>query len=165
MDRPVEPKSRYGAISAAINSNFYLWGGIGASVLSEVNMFDSSSGAWTAKHTTGTPPPGYMYGAFTSDGDIMYTYGGVEQNGGNTSCLYELSMNTLVWQLLSQEGPTKKRGSAMAAINGMLVLIGGHTKSPGEIQPGSQCVEIDDDYYLNELHVYNLKTRECISSE
>ena len=161
MDRPVEPQPRYAAFSAAIESNFFLWGGDGASDdLSHMHVFDSSSGAWTAKQTTGTPPPGYRRGASTSVGDIMYTYGGLEHHGSDTGCLCELNIKTLVWQLLSQEGPKKKKRCAMAAIKEMLILFGGCTSSPGDIQPGSQCVEFGDDYYLNEVHVYNLKTSE-----
>ena len=161
MDRPVEPKPRHAAFSAAIESNFFLWGGERASDdLSHVHVFDSSSGAWTAKQTTGTPPPGYKYGAPTSVGDIMYTYGGWDHHVNDTGCLYELNIKTLVWQLLSQEGPMKKSECAMVAIKEMLILFGGLTSSPGDIQPESQCVKFGDDYYLNEVHVYNLKTSE-----
>ena len=162
MDRPVEPEPRHAAFSAAIESNFFLWGGDGASDdLSHVHVFDSSSGAWTAKQTTGTPPPGYYDGDSTSVGDIMYTYGGWDYDYKDTGCLCELNIKTLVWQLLSQEGPMKKRRCAMAAIKEMLILFGGLTSSPGEVQPGSQCVKDGyDDYYLNEVHVYNLKTSE-----
>ena len=53
----------------------------------------------------------------------------------------------------------------MAAMKELLILFGGSTSSPGDIQPESQCVKIGSEYYLNELHVYNLKTSECISSE
>ena len=161
MDRPVEPKPRYAAFSAAIDSNFFLWGGGRASHdLSHVHVFDSSSGAWTAKQTTGTPPPGHMYGASTSVGDIMYTYGGLDHHVKDTGCLYELNIKTVIWHLLCQEGPMKKNECAMASMKDMLILFGGRTSSPGDIQPGSQCVEFDDYYYLNELHVYNLKTSE-----
>ena len=161
MDRPVEPEPRRVAFSAAIHSNFFLRGGTGASDgLSQVHVFDSSSGAWTAKQTTGTPPPGYYYGASASVGDIMYTYGGWDHDYNYTGCLCELNIKTLIWQLLSQEGPMKKRLCAMAAIKEMLILFGGSTRSPGDIQPKSQCVKMGDYYYLNELHVYNLKTSE-----
>ena len=162
MDRPVEPKPIVAAFSAAIDSNFFLWGGDEASDdLSHVHVFGSSSGAWTAKQTTGTPPPGYSSGASTSVGDIMYTYGGRDHHKKDTGCLCELNSKTLVWQLLSQEGPMKKRGCAMAAIKERLILFGGSTSSPGEIQPGSQCVKNDiGGYCLNEVHVYNLKTSE-----
>ena len=92
MDRPAEPKSRYGAFSAAIISDFFPNGSDGASDnLSHIHVFDSSSGAWTAKQTTGTPPLGYYYGASTSVGDIMYTYGGWDHHGKDTGCLYELN--------------------------------------------------------------------------
>ena len=166
MDRPVEPEPRRGAFSAAINSNFFLWGGEGASDdLSNVHVFDSSSGAWTANQTTGTPPPRHQWGASTSVGDIMYTYGGRDNDYNESGSLNELNIKTLVWKLLSQEGPMKKRFCAMAAIKEMLILFGGRTRSPGNIQPGSQCVKYADDYCLNELHVYNLKTSECTSSE
>ena len=134
MDHPVGPMPRSGAFSAAINSNFFLWGGDGPSDdLSHVHVFDSASGAWTAKQTTGTPPPGYKYGASTSVGDIMYTYGGWDHRNKDTGCLCELNSKTLVWQLLSQEGPMKKRGCAMAAIKDMIVLFGGCIKSSEEI--------------------------------
>ena len=80
----------------------------------------------------------------------------------DTGRLYELNIKTLVWQLLSQEGPMKKIRCAMAAIKERLILFGGITDSPGDIQPGSQCVEDDGygGYFLNEVHVYNLKTSE-----
>ena len=160
MDHPVEPEPRSGAFSATVNSDFCLWGGSGASInLSHVHVFDSSNGAWTAKQSTGEPPPGCRGGASTSVGDIMYTYGGLAKT--NTGNLQAFDVTTLVWQLLSQEGPIKKNVCAMAAVAGMLVLFGGRTKSPPRtIQPGSQCVEIAGDYFLNELHVYNLKTSE-----
>ena len=161
MDRPVEPEPRHAAFSAAIESNFFLWGGDAASDdLSHVHVFDSSSGAWTAKQTTGTPPPGYKYGASTSVGDIMYTYGGLDHHVNDTGCLCELNIKTLVWHLLSQEGPMKKNECAMASIKEMLILFGGITSSPGDIQPGSQCVEDGYGDFLNEVHVYNLKTSE-----
>ena len=166
MDRPVEPKLRSKAFSAAINSKFFLWGGDGASDVSHVHVFDSSCGAWTAKQTTGTPPPGYKGGASTSVGDIMYTYGGWDHHDKDTGCLCELNIKTLIWQLLSREGPMKKCGCAMAARKNMLMLFGGNTSSPRSVQPGSQCVKDRyGDFYLNEVHVYNLKTSECISSE
>ena len=166
MDHPVEPKTRVGAFSTVVNFNFFLWGGdIASEDLSHVHVFDSASGAWTAKQTTGTPPPGYKYGASTSIGDIMYTYGGWDRYDKDTGCLCELNTRTLVWQLLSQEGPMKKRECAMAAIKEMLVLFGGCSKSPGDLQLGPQCVEINGNYYTNVLHVYNLKTSEYIISE
>ena len=159
MDCPVEPNPTFAAISAAINSSFFLGGGI--EDRSHVHVFDSSSGAWTAKQTTGTPPPRDTYGASTSVGDIMYTYGGLDHHNKDTGCLYELNIKTLVWQLLSQEGPMKKNECVMAAIKERLILFGGLTSSPGDIQPESQCVKDGyGDYYLNELHVYNLKTSE-----
>ena len=164
MDRPVEPDPRTGAFSATINSDFFLWGGSGASAnLSHIHVFDSACGGWTAKQTAGISPPGYQYGASISDGNVMYTYGGLgKHTSGN---LQAFDVTTLVWQLLSKEGPMKKHGCAIAAIKSMLVLFGGCTKSPGAIQPGSQCVKLGDRYYTNELHVYNLKTSEYISSE
>ena len=162
MDCPVEPDPRTGAFSTTINSDFFLWGGSGASAnLSHFHVFDSSSGAWTAKQTTGTPPPGYKYGDSTSVDNVMYTYGGL---GKHTSGkLQAFDVTTLVWQLLSEEGPMKKKGCAIADIKSMLVLFGGQTSSPGAVQPGSQCVKLGDYYYTNELHVYNLKTSEYIS--
>ena len=165
MDCPVEPKPRNSTLSAAINSKFFLWGGGGASDdLSHVHVFDYSRGAWTPKQTTGTPPPGYWFGASTSDGDIMYTYGGLDHHKRDTGCLYELNIKTLKWKLLSHEGPLNKRDCAMAALKEMLALFGGRTSSLGDIQPGSQYVEMGYHYYLNELHLYNLKTSECTSS-
>ena len=166
MDRPLEPEPRLAAFSAAIESNFFLWGGDGASGdLLHIHVFDSSSGAWTAKQTTGTPPPGYQYGASTSAGDIMYTYGGWDHHDKDTGSLYELNIKTLIWQLLSQERPMKKKRCAMAAMKERLILFGGSTSSPGDIQPGSHVEDDIGRYCLNEVHVYNLKTSKCISSE
>jgi len=165
MDLSVQPTPRLEAFSATINSNFFLWGGRGASDdLSHLNEFNSSNSAWKTKQTTGTPPTGYEFGACTSVGHIIYTYGGWKSANQDTGNLQSLNTKTQEWKLLSQEGPMKKNGCAMAAILGMLVLYGGRTRSPGDIQPGSQCVQCRDDYYTNELHVYSLKKSEYISS-
>ena len=159
MDHPVQPTPRRGAFSVAINRSFFLWGGSGASVnLSHIQVFNSSSCAWTAKQTTGTPPFGCYDGASTNVGDIVYTYGGLSKCNQETRDLHGLDTTSLAWQLLSQEGPMKKAGCAMAAIRNMLVFFGGRTCSPGCIQPGSRCIEIDKGFYTNEFHAYNLKT-------
>ena len=93
----------------------------------------------------------------------MYTYGGWDSFNNDTGCLYELSQKSLIWQLLFKEGPTKKIGCEMEAIMDVLVCFGGSTKSQiGSIQFGSQCVEINDEYHTNELHVYNLKRSEYV---
>jgi len=161
MDRPVEPAPRQNAFTAAINSCFFLWGGYGASRdIPNINIFDYSSGAWTAKQTTGTPPPGYWNGASTSIGDIMYTYGGERSDTRDSGNLQSLDTQSLAWKLLSQEGPVKISGCSIAGVKDMIVLFGGRTK---DIQPGWQGVKIKDYYYSNELHLYNLKTSEFVS--
>jgi len=50
-----------------------------------------------------------------------------------------------------------RRGDVqMAAILDLLVLYGGFTWSPGDIQPGSQCVKIGDYLHTDELHALSL---------
>jgi len=96
MDRLLEPAPRRGAFSAAINSNFFLWGGAGHSDdLSCIDTFNSSSGAWTAKQTTGAHPPGYKYGTSTVVGDTVYTYGEWGSKYKDIGCLQTLNTEAL----------------------------------------------------------------------
>ena len=161
MDGPAEPAATSGAFSATIKSDFFLWGSSGSSDdLSHLYKFASTSRAWEAKQTTGTPPPGFTLGCSASLDDTMYTYGGWGRDDQETGCLLALNTETLAWQLLSEEGPMKKVECAMAAVREMLVLFGGGTHSPADIRPGSQFSRIRNFYYTNELQIYDLKKRE-----
>ena len=137
--------ARKSCFSAVIKSRVYLWGGYidgKTDHLSTISIYDYSRKQWSEQEVKGQHPPGYYDGACASDQSCLYTYGGTDESGCDTGCLYKLNVTSLQWEKLSDstdEGPAKKKCCGMIEHEKKLVLFGGSSSSLGT---------------LNEMYIY-----------
>ena len=83
-----QPTPRWGHSAASINGKLYIWGGCmenlpkvhssteKTQMLSAVEVFDPQTLLWERKPTTGNPPLGTYWNAYTTQGKYLYTFGG-----------------------------------------------------------------------------------------
>ena len=156
MDRPppttteplYEPKKRRGHAAVGVDGKVFLWGGWGDGLISGsvVEIFNMETGRWEQRKTTGTPPMGAEFGAYTTIGNNAYYFGGYDGSSHYNS-LHSLDLSTMQWVTLQprnqSQAPSRKRVCRMVAHgDDELVVFGGI---------------IGDSSYTNELHVYNLR--------
>ena len=103
------------------------------------------TGRWEQRKTTGTPPRGAGYGAYTTIGNKAYHFGGYD--GSDYNSLHSLDLSTMHWVTLQprnqSNAPSRKSNCGMVAHgNDELVVFGGF---------------MEGDRWTNELHVYNLR--------
>ena len=130
----------------------------------QVEVYDCYSKTWVQRKTTGTPPPGLVYGVCTSINNKLYTYGGGDGGGDSlyTGTLSQLDTSTMEWKLLTSDiGPMKKRGAGMIALNNeQLAVLGGYGIPTSPTQPGSSFVRngsiSDGRGWTNEFHIFNI---------
>ena len=168
-----EPPPRYLHFSAAIDHQLYLWGGnFGREGESELprtlHIFLSDTEEWRKTETTGVPFISPVRdGACTSEGHLLFYYGGQSAGHDYNGCLYQLNSKLLVRSALSSisdnHAPMPKRGCGIvyqAAVG--IVLFGGYGPRPtGPTQPGAQYeYYVGDEVVTNELHIFNLQEGE-----
>ena len=129
----------------------------------QVEVYDCHSKTWVQRKTTGTPPPGLVYGACTSINNKLYTYSGHDgSDSPYTGTLSQLDTSTMEWKLLTSDiGPMKKRGAGMIALNGeQLAVLGGYGIPTSPTQPGSSFFRnssrSDGRGWTNEFHIFNI---------
>lgn len=122
--------------------------------LEDPYFYDYGAEKWTRKRAKGDPPPGRYWGACCCSGNSIYLYGGQNVLEADQGSLYEFNTEMLSWKKLEEHStpgaPMKKRCCGMVDYNGNLIIFGGYTDSPGNIQTGSECVR----GRTNELHMY-----------
>ena len=146
----VEPSGRVGFVSATIDSKVFVWGGEltngqDTSHLKNLYILDILKENWKSKSTTGEHPRGYRYCCSAQSGNVLYVYGGSDENGEGTGSLFSLNLDILSWRELSpqvHDGPSKKYGGGMVVQGDKIILFGGYT-ARGR---------------TNELHIFNLST-------
>ena len=169
--RLYEPSPRAAHYDCRISDNIYVcFGFTGDSSTAamrelsrQVEVYDCYSKTWIQRKTTGTPPPGLVFGACTSINNKLYSYGGyVGGDSRYTGTLSQLDTSTMEWKLLTSDiGPMKKRGAGMIALNGeQLAVLGGYGIPTSPIQPGSSFVKnsnrSDGSGCTNEFHIFNI---------
>ena len=128
----------------------FIWGGELAkgdtSHLKNVYILDTLKEEWKSTSITGDHPPGYRNCFSAQSGNILYVYGGDDEQGKNTGSLFSLNLDVLSWRELSPDvhnGPSKKIFGGMVAHGDKIILFGGLT---------------EDKKITNELHVLDLST-------
>ena len=168
-----EPAARFCHASFSLNNRAYVWGGrtVDFETGSEadqnklgscIEQFNPDLEVWRQLNTAGTPHPGLSYAACVSDGENVFTYGGIsgERLEGFLS---RLNLETLTWSQLSPEtagGPMRKAGCELIIVQDKLVLIGGNGYPTGPIQPQATFVRstrfTDGRGSSNEIHEFNM---------
>ena len=168
-----EPTARFLHASFSLNNRVYVWGGLTVDfetgseadkikLGSCIEQFNSDLEVWRQLNTAGTPHPGLLYAACVSDGENVFTYGGIsgERLEG---VLSRLNLETLTWSQLSPEtagGPMRKAGCGLIIVQDKLVLIGGCGIPTGPIQPQAtfvrDCRYADVRGWSNEIHEFNM---------
>ena len=168
--RLYEPSPRAGHYDCSIGDNIYVgFGFTGDSSTAamrelsrQVEVYDCYSKTWVQRKTTGTPPPGLVWGACTSIKNKLYTYSGGDGDSLYTGTLIQLDTSTMEWKLLTSDiGPMKKRGAGMIALNGeQLAVLGGYGIPTSPTQPGSSfvrnCSRSDGRGWTDEFHIFNI---------
>ena len=147
----VEPSGRAGCVSATIDSKVLVWGGTltdqqDTSHLKNIYILDTLNEKWTSKSTTGEHPRGYQFCCSAQSGNVLYVYGGLDENDEYTGSLFSLNLDILSWRELSphvQDGPRKKHSGGMIVRGEKIILFGGFTEDVEE---------------TNELHIFDLST-------
>ena len=169
--RLYEPSPRAAHYDCCISDNIYVGFGrtedFSATAKRELSrqleVYDCYSKTWVQRKTTGTPPPGLVYGACTSINNKLYTYGGGDVGGSLcTGTLSQLDTSTMEWKLLTSDiGPMKKLLAGMIALNDeQLAILGGVGIPTSPTQPGSTFVKNSSRSVgsgcTNEFHIFNI---------
>ena len=147
----VEPSGRYGCVSATIDSKVFVWGGTltdheDTSHFKNLYFLDTLNENWKSKSTTGEHPRGYLHCCTAQSGNVLYVYGGEDENDEFTGSLFSLNLDILSWRELSphvHDGPSKKSSGGMMVQGEKIILFGGYTEDKGR---------------TNELHIFDLST-------
>ena len=150
------PTPRYASFSTVDKSKFFLWGGREPEGLNSPNAllyyFDFCNEEWNHRYLIGLLPPGLKFGSCARNGNLLYVYGGEDEDGYYTGSLFEINIETAESTKLSTTStttPLEKNDSGMVIYKGKVILFGGKPMTPG-----SQ----DSDQRTNELHSYDIPT-------
>ena len=181
-----QPTPRWGHSAASINGKLYIWGGCmenlpkvhssteKTQMLSAVEVFDPQTLLWERKPTTGNPPLGTYWNAYTTQGKYLYTFGGYCGHGKcYHNSVHQLDVNNLQWRervaVNPGDAPMKKWQCGMVSCSlgedeDYLCVFGGwgilsqtHKNMKHEFvadRANLGCV------WSNELHLFNLKKSE-----
>ena len=144
----VEPSGRKGCVSAKIDSKVFVWGGgltdkRDTSHLKNLYILDTLTEVWKSKSITEEHPGGYKYCCSAQSGNVLYVYGGVDENDEKTGSLFSLNLDILSWRELSthvHDRPSKKHSGGMVVQGDKIILFGGY------IAKGR----------TNELHIFDI---------
>ena len=147
----VDPSGRRGCVSATTDSKVFIWGGQltrrrDTSHLKSLYILDTLKENWNSKSITGANPRGYVYCCSAQSGNVLYVYGGLDENDEDTGSLFSLNLDILSWRELSphvHNGPSKKLSGGMVVQGDKIILFGGSTEEKGR---------------TNELHIFDLST-------
>ena len=143
-------------------------------MLSAVEVFDPQTLLWERKPTTGNPPLGTYWNAYTTQGKYLYTFGGYCGHGKcYHNSVHQLDVNNLQWRervaVNPGDAPMKKWQCGMVSCSlgedeDYLCVFGGwgilsqtHKNMKHEFvadRANLGCV------WSNELHLFNLKKSE-----
>ena len=180
-----QPIPRWGHSAAAINGKLYIWGGCmhnlpkvhssseKTQLLSIIDVFDPRNLVWEQKTTTGMPPLGVYWNAYTSSGKYMYTFGGYCGHGKcYHNSVHQLDAIGLQWREVMASNPsespmrkwqcgmvafTKGEDNFLCVFGGWGVLSTNHKNMKHEFvadRANLGCV------WSNELHFFNLSKGE-----
>ena len=147
----VEPSGRRCCVSATIDSKVFIWGGTltdkqDTSHLKNLYILNTLKENWKSKSINGEHPREYVYCYSAQSGNLLYVYGGGDENDKDWGSLFILNLDILSWRELSphvRDGPSKKISGGMAVLGDKIILFGGYT---------------GDRRQTNELHMFNLST-------
>lgn len=176
-----QPTPRWGHSAATINGKLYIWGGCmenlpkvhssaeKTQLLSIVEVFDPHTLLWERKHTTGNPPLGVYWNAYSTQEKNMHTFGGYCGHGKcYHNSVHQLDIIAMQWREMMPsnpgDSPMKKWQCGMASFSlgeeNYLCVFGGW----GVLSPNHKNMEhefVADRANLgcvwsNELHFFNL---------
>lgn len=161
-----EPAPRWGHFTAAVEGEFYVWGGrtedfhkkkSKLSLAASVHHFDPFQESWAEKCDSIDAPPLLYCGASASAMHHLYLYGGQTEDAEWQSSLHQLDTRSWVWKQLSSDGPMKKAGCGMINYGSRLVLFGGYGLPSSPSQPGfiPNSKSSHGSGWTNDLHVFD----------
>ena len=163
-----EPDARTGHVAWTVRGKTVVWGGYTGKRLAKaaIEKFSSFSEIWQQTTCRGTCPLAYTGGAFASDSESLYYYGGFCNDSSFSCGLGKLDAASLEWSVVATEMaancPMRKIYTAMGLFGDMkrLAVLGGFGFPTHPIQPGSTFVKStaysDGRGRTNEFHVYDL---------
>ena len=178
-----EPAGRRWHSTAVVGEEVYLWAGEQGSILyeqdcprnhsflSNVEVFNVSTGYWEQRTTRGTSPLGIRGCSCVAVRNVLYYFGGkCSHDGCYHNSVHTLNTSTLQWRMLapttSENGaPMKKWGCGLVHFTdeeeGLLFVVGGYGEVlPHPQQRGAQYQRTDNHLSTNEQHIFCLSTSE-----
>ena len=168
-----------------IGDSLYLWGGLQSSLpavhinykkrrlISQIQIFNITSGKWDTKPTRGNPPLGVRgYSCTTFNNKIYYFGGWCGHDMCHHNSLNELDTSTLTWTQISptdDRRPVMKRctsGMMLTEYRGVnrLLVIGGTGSPPSTKLPQAHYIQFPNGRVrTNEQNLYNISTSKCIN--
>ena len=167
-----QPSPRFDHCAAQVGEKSFLWGGrtqdlsVGGrkTLASELNTFDSFSGTWSTRATTGVPPPGLYRGGCTVIDNSLYYFGGMDGHSYYNS-LHCINSITAEWKELSSLNPVNqpmpKAGFGIVTYTdaATLAIFAGYGKPINPTQAGAQFIQNTKHTgwgWTNEFHLFNL---------
>lgn len=147
-----QPTARCEHAAVGVGEKLFVWAGrkFGTEIqTTALDGFNVSAVVWEQpRHLHGSLPQGLRNAAITSEGENLYSFGGLTRSG-HTNAVYQINLCTLVCRRLQPNSrfhaPRKSEGSRSVYFNNKLVVYGGLT-SQGR--------------YIDDLHVFNLEKSE-----
>lgn len=150
------PYQRYGHTVVEYDGRAYLWGGrndeYGAS--SKMHVFDPETRSWTVVGEGGGTPPARDGHSAVVVGDIMYMFGGFEEESQRFSReTYAFNFKTEQWSEMRTSGqiPQWRDFHTACAIGSQMFVFGGRSDQMGQFHSSR-------DVYCDRLKVLDLTT-------
>eukprot|EP00118_Oscarella_pearsei_P015954 m.148590 g.148590 ORF g.148590 m.148590 type:complete len:206 (+) comp38499_c0_seq13:117-734(+) len=135
-----------------------------------VARFDFVSGEWTELKTrpvAGSTLPSPCRDARTAViQDVVYSFGGLGEEGTRLNSLYAFNSKQNTWRRLATEPtrlrPSRRSACGLTAIANSLVMFGGFGPQPLQLQSGAEWItapyQESSDGWNNELFVFDTET-------
>lgn len=129
------PNGRHFHSAVFYDGSMWIFGGTSNGIHQDLNVFNCSSLKWSTVTTLGVAPcPRYGHCSVVHN-DIMYVFGGYDQNGFACNDLYEFDLASLTWSKPTISGVVPKEAYHHSGVvhKGSMYCFGGYRKAYNEI--------------------------------
>ena len=148
-------RGRVGGVGRA--NGYHFFQREACALASTVYRFNPVQESWSEQKCSGPTPPGLYDGVCASAGHHGYACGG--NYGAEVCSLHQLDVRSMTWELLSNDGPSRKTGCRMIAYSKTLLIFGGYGRPSVPTQPGAQW----ERECTNELHTFEVEEGEGVT--